>query len=104
MTIAGIGVITAAAYVATIDSPERFSSAKDVGAYLGLTPRRYQSGEVDRNGRVSKCGDAMLRALLFEAAHALLTRARHKSVLRTWGLRSQKEAGRQRRKWRLLEN
>jgi transposase len=93
MTIAGIGVITAAAYVATIDSPERFSSAKDVGAYLGLTPRRYQSGEVDRNGRVSKCGDAMLRALLFEAAHALLTRARHKSVLRTWGLALAKRSG-----------
>jgi transposase len=75
--------------------PERFSRAKDVGAYLGLTPRRYQSGEVDRNGRVSKCGDAMLRALLFEAAHALLTRARHKSVRGPGGLRSQKEAGRQ---------
>jgi len=90
MTIPGI---TAAAYVATVDSPGRFSNAKDVGAYLGLTPRRYQSGEVDRNGRVSKCGDAMLRALLFEAAHALLTRARHKSALRTWGLALAKRTG-----------
>ena len=90
MTIPGI---TAAAYVATVDSPGRFSNAKDVGAYLGLTPRRYQSGEVDRNGRVSKCGDAMLRGLLFEAAHALLTRARHKSALRTWGLALAKRTG-----------
>jgi transposase len=93
MSIPGIGIITATAYVATIDSPDRFSSAKDVGAYLGLTPRRHQSGEVDRNGRVSKCGDAMLRTLLFEAAHTLLTRARHKSALRTWGLALAKRSG-----------
>ena len=93
MTIPGVGVITAAAYVATVDCPERFSHAKDVGAYLGLTPRRYQSGEVDRTGRVSKCGDGMLRALLFEAAHALLTRTRHQSTLRTWGLALAKRTG-----------
>jgi transposase len=93
MTVPGVGVITAAAYVATIDCPERFSSAKDIVPYLGLTPRRYQSGEIDRNGRVSKCGDAMLRSLLFEAAHALLTRTRHKSALRTWGLALAKRTG-----------
>ena len=93
MTVPGVGVVTAAAYVATVDCPERFSRAKDVGAYLGLTPRRYQSGEVDRTGRISKCGDAMLRALLFEAAHALLTRTRHKSALRTWGLTLAKKTG-----------
>lgn len=85
--------VTAAAYVATIDSPERFSKAKDVAAYLGLTPRRYQSGEVDRTGRISKCGDAMLRCLLFEAAHALLTRTRRKSTLQTWGLSLAKKTG-----------
>jgi transposase len=93
MTVPGVGVVTAAAYVATIDSPERFSSAKDVGAYLGLTPRRYQSGEVDRSGRISKCGDSMLRSLLFEAAHALLTRTRQRSTLRTWGLALAKRTG-----------
>ncbi len=93
MTVPGVGVITAAAYVATIDCPELFSSAKDVGPYLGLTPRQYQSGEVDRTGRVSKCGDAMLRSLLFEAAHALLTRTRRKSALRTWGLALAKRTG-----------
>ena len=93
MTVPGVGPVTAIAYLATIDSPERFSRAKDVGAYLGLTPRRYQSGEVDRIGRVSKCGDAMLRALLFEAAHALLTRVRHKSALRSWGLALARKTG-----------
>jgi transposase len=93
MTVPGVGVVTAAAYVATIDSPDRFSKAKDVGAYLGLTPRRYQSGEIDRNGRISKCGDSMLRALLFEAAHALLTRTRRKSTLKSWGLTLAKRTG-----------
>ncbi|GAC1432342.1 MAG: IS110 family transposase [Acidobacteriaceae bacterium] len=93
MTVPGVGIVTAAAYVATVDCPERFSRAKDVGAYLGLTPRRYQSGEVDRSGRISKCGDSMLRSLLFEAAHALMTRARHKSALRTWGLALAKKTG-----------
>jgi transposase len=93
MTVPGVGAVTAIAYLATIDSPERFSKTKDVGAYLGLTPRRYQSGEVDRMGRVSKCGDAMLRSLLFEAAHALLTRVRHKSALRSWGLALARKTG-----------
>lgn len=93
MTVPGVGAVTAAAYVATIDLPERFSNGKDVGAYLGLRPRRYQSGEVDRIGRISKCGDMMLRALLFEAAHALLTRTRRKSALRTWGLGLARRAG-----------
>jgi transposase len=93
MTIPGVGAITAAAYVATIDTPERFARSTDVGAYLGLTPRRYQSGETDRNGRISKCGDAMLRALLFEAAHTLLTRTREKSDLRKWGLALARKTG-----------
>jgi transposase len=93
MTVPGVGAITAAAYVATIDCPERFSSAKDVGPYLGLTPRRYQSGEIDRTGRVSKCGDAMLRSLLFEAAHVILTRTRHRSALQIWGLALAKRTG-----------
>lgn len=93
MTILGVGVITAAAYVATVDCPERFSHAKDVGAYLGLTPRRDQSGEVDRTGRVSKCGDGMLRALLLEAAPALLTRTRHPSTPANLGFRAGQENG-----------
>src|SRR5947209_16952426 len=97
MTVPGIGAVTAAAYVATIDSPERFTRAKDVGAYLGLTPRRYQSGEVDRVGRISKGGDSMLRALLFEAAHALLTRTRQKSELKKWGRSEERRVGKESR-------
>jgi transposase len=87
MTVPGVGPVTAVAYVATIDDPMRFRHSKDVGAYLGLTPRRYQSGDVDRAGRISKSGDTMLRSLLFEAAHILLTRLRQPSTIRAWGVR-----------------
>ena len=85
MTIPGVGPLTALAYVATIDDPRRFRHASDVGAYLGLTPRRYQSGAVDRSGSITKAGDTMLRSLLFEAAHVLLTRRGAACELRTWG-------------------
>jgi transposase len=87
MSAPGVGAVTAAAFVAAIDNPHRFGRSRDVGAYLGLTPRRYQSGQVDRTGRISKCGDALVRTYLYEAAHALLTRVRRPSALRTWGLR-----------------
>ena len=65
-----------------IDHPTRFRRRRQVGAYLGLTPRRYQSGEIDRKGRVSKAGDGLTRALPFEAANALLTRSRKPSALK----------------------
>ncbi len=65
MTVPGVGPITALAYVTAIDDPGRFRKGRSVGAYLGLTPRRYQSGEVDRAGRISKCGDGLVRTLLF---------------------------------------
>ena len=68
MTAPGVGAVVALAYRVTIDVPARFERSKAVGAALGLTPRRYQSGEIDRTGRISKCGDGMLRSLLFEAA------------------------------------
>jgi transposase len=85
-TIPGVGAITALTFLTTIDDPRRFSRSTDVGAFLGLTPRRYQSGEVDIAGRISKAGDRMARSLLFEAASALMTRVRRDSVLRSWGL------------------
>src|SRR5690606_32812758 len=85
-TIPGVGAITALTFVTTIDNPGRFSHSRDVGAFLELTPRRYQSGDVDLSGRISKAGDRMTRALLFEAANALLTRVRNESELRRWGL------------------
>ena len=74
MSVPGVGVVVALAYTAVIDDPARFKRSSSVGAYLGLTPRRYQSGEVDMAGRISKCGDALLRSYLFEAANVLLTR------------------------------
>jgi transposase len=86
MTIPGVGVIVASAYIAVIDDPNRFKRATSVGAYLGLTPRRYQSGEVDKPGKISKCGDGLLRSYLFEAANVLLSRHPRSSKLKTWGL------------------
>ena len=79
------GVIVALAYVAVIDNPERFRQSSTVGAYLGLTPRRYQSGDVDCAGHISKCGDGLLRSYLFQAANATLTRKVTDSTLRSWG-------------------
>ena len=83
----GPGQLTALAYVSTIDDPKPFAHACDVGAYLGLTPRRYQSGELDRTGRISKRGDWLMRSYLFEAANVLLTVVRKASPLKTWGLK-----------------
>jgi transposase len=93
MTVPGVGPVTALSYVTTVDDPKRFTKSKDVGAYLGLTPRRYQSGEVDHSGRISKCGDRMTRSLLFEAAGVLLCRNKRASVLKSWGLRLIRRVG-----------
>jgi transposase len=81
ITIPGVGAITALTFTTAIDDPNRFSRSTDVGAFLGLTPRRYQSGEVDISGRISKSGDRMARSLLFEAANALMTRVRKDCAL-----------------------
>jgi transposase len=93
MTVPSIGPITALAYRAVIDDPARFTHSRDVGAYLGITPRRYQSGEVDRDGGISKCGDSLLRHLLYEAANVLLTTVSGRSSLKEWGLRLMKKVG-----------
>ena len=74
MTVPGVGAITALCFRATIVDPTRFKKSRSVGAYVGLTTRRYASGELDWTGRISKCGDAMLRSYLYEAANVLLTR------------------------------
>jgi transposase len=84
MTMPGVGPLTAISFVTAIEDPHRFRRSQDVGAYLGLTPRRYQSGEVDINGRISKCGDRLTRKLLFEAANALLSRSALPLALRDW--------------------
>jgi transposase len=87
MTVPGVGPITALCYMATIDDPARFSKSRSVGAYVGLTTRRYASGETDHSGRISKCGDEMLRSYLYEAANVLLTRVTKWSALKAWGMR-----------------
>jgi transposase len=87
MSVPGVGPITALAFVATIDTAERFAKSRAVGAYLGLTSRRFQSGEMDYSGRISKHGDAMLRSLLYEAANSLLTVVRKAHPLKDWARR-----------------
>jgi len=93
MTAPGVGPITALCFKATIDDPTRFRRSRSVGAYVGLTTRRHASGEVDWSGRISKCGDAMLRMYLFEAANVLLTRVPKWSALKAWGMRLAKRNG-----------
>ena len=93
MTAPGVGPITALCFLATIDDPTRFKRSRSVGAYVGLTTRRYASGEVDWTGRISKCGDAMLRSYLYEAANVLLTRVAKWSALKAWGIRLAKRSG-----------
>ncbi|WP_424988833.1 transposase [Microbulbifer sp. S227A] len=87
MTIPGVGAIVALNFVALIDAPSRFRKATNVGAFLGLTPRRHQSGEIDWSGRISKCGDGVMRSLLFEAATSLITRVKKFSALKSWAVR-----------------
>ena len=87
MTVPGVGPIVALSFIATVDDASRFAKATDVGAYLGLTPRRYQSGEIDYSGRISKRGDGTMRKLLYEAASVLITRVRRFSPLKSWAVR-----------------
>jgi len=87
MTVPGVGPVTALAFRSTVDEPDRFKRARSVGPYLGLTPRRYQSGETDRQGKISKCGDRFTRTCLYEAANVLLTKVQRWSPLKAWGTR-----------------
>jgi transposase len=93
MTIPGVGAIAALTFLTTIDDPARFQRSRDVGAHLGLTPKKYASGETDRNGGISKCGDASMRAVLYQAALALLMRSKKYSAIRVWGLGVAKRRG-----------
>lgn len=92
-TIPGVGAITASTYKAVIDNPLRFKNARDIGAYLGLTPKQYSSGDSVKQGRISKCGCTELRALLVECAHVLLTRTQEWSKLKAWGHKIMKRSG-----------
>jgi transposase len=84
MTISGVGPVVSLAFSATIDIPARFKTSKAVGPALGLTPVLSQSGESNRIGPISLCGNAMMRALLYEAARVLLTRGQKWSWLKAW--------------------
>jgi Transposase IS116/IS110/IS902 family len=84
MTIPGVGQLTSLAFVAAVDDPSRIRRSRDIGAYLGLVPRRYQSGEVDYVGSISKCGDRRVRTLLYEAANVMLTGYKGQLKLKDW--------------------
>jgi transposase len=87
MTVPGVGPIVALTYRAAVDDPKRFTSSKSVGASFGLTPRRYQSGETDRVGAISRAGDPAVRVALFEAAHVMMVRSSKWSTLKVWAIK-----------------
>jgi transposase len=93
MAIPGVGAITATSFTTAIEDPANFQKSRSVGAWLGLTTRRYQSGEVDYDGHISRRGDAHLRGLLYEAATVILTRTHAESDLRKWGLKLRERIG-----------
>jgi transposase len=93
MTVPGVGAVVALTYRATVDVPARFRNSKAVGAVLGLTPSRYQSGESDRIGRISRCGDEMARMMLYEAAQSMLVRSAKWSWLKAWAMKIARHRG-----------
>src|SRR6187455_1082487 len=93
MTTPGVGPVVALTYRATVDVPARFRKSKAVGAVFGLTPSRYQSGESDRAGGISRCGDEMMRAMLYEAAHIMLVRSVKWSWLKAWAMQIARRRG-----------
>lgn len=92
MSIPGVGALTALTFKTTIENPERFKKSKDVGVHLGLTPRKYASGEIDYNGRITKCGDAVARHHLYIAAQCLLNSVKKWCPLKAWGMRIAKRS------------
>ena len=93
MSAPGVGAIVALTYVSAIDDPSRFSSSKRVGPHFGLTPRKYQSGETDVTGRITKIGDAGVRTALYEAANVILTRPVKGAALKSWAMKLARRAG-----------
>jgi transposase len=96
LTVPGVGAVTALTFATAIDDPTRFARSRDVGPHLGLTPRKYAAGEIDRNGAITKSGDRLAPEALFLAAHALLTRVAKWSALKAWGMAIAKRRGRRR--------
>ena len=93
MSAPGVGTMVSLTFASAIDNPGRFKSSKQVGAHFGMTPKKYQSGETDYTGRISKNGDKGVRTALFEAAHVILTKAVKGSALKSWAMRLAKRAG-----------
>jgi transposase len=93
MTVPGVGPVVALTYRATVDVPARFRNSKAVGAVFGLTPSKYQSGEIDRSGRISRCGDEMMRMMLYEAAQVMLLRSAKWSWLKAWAMKIARHRG-----------
>ena len=93
MTIPGVGPVVALTYRSTVDMPARFRNSKAVGAVLGLTPCKHQSGESERTGAISKCGDEMMRVMLYEAAQILLMRSTKWSWLKAWAMQIARRRG-----------
>jgi transposase len=98
MTAPGAGALVAITFKTAVDDPGRFRAAKAVGAHFGLTPKRYQSGETDVSGGISKVGDAMVRTALYEAANVMLTRTSRVSALKRWAVEVAKRRGAKRAK------
>ena len=93
MTTPGVGPVVALAYRATVDVPARFRKSKSVGAVFGLTCSRDHSGERDRPGAISRCGDEMMRAMLYEAAQSMLVRSTRWSWIKAWAMQIAKRRG-----------
>ena len=98
MTVPGVGALVAVTFRTAVDDPARFGSSKAVGAHFGLTPKRYQSGETDMTGGISKVGDAMVRTALYEAANVMLSRPTRFSALKRWAMEVAKRRGLKRAK------
>jgi transposase len=92
-SVPGVGTVTATAFVAAVEDPANFRNSRAVGAWVGLTTKRYQSGEVDFDGHISRCGDNKLRSLLYEAAAVILNRSTETGTLRIWALELKERLG-----------
>jgi len=94
MSVPGVGAIVSLTFTSAIDDPTRFKSSKQVGAYFGLTPSKYQSGETDIDGRITKIGDAWVRAALYEAANIILIKPlKGCTALKSWAMKLAKRSG-----------
>ena len=93
MTVPGVGPVVALTYRATVDVPARFRNSKSVGAAFGLTPSKYQSGEINRTGAISRCGDEIMRVMLYEAAQTMLVVSTKWSWLKAWAMKIARHRG-----------